>query len=537
MKKIIVVLAVFLVFSSLLVGCTFFSSNPFSLNPTNSNPASGGVLNLTGIDPMTLDPAGSNDVGTAGYILQIFSGLLRFDDNLKPVPDIAAIMPTISQDGLTYTFKLRQDVKFQDGSPMKASDFKYSWERAVNPATQSPTAGTYLGDIVGVSDVMQGKSNQISGVKVIDDYTLQITLKSKISYFLDKMTYPSTFIVEKKNVESNTRWWLSPVGTGPFKLKSWTQDVSLILEKNDQYYGEKAKLNQIKFTYNSTSTGMDLYETDQIDMIGVGTPYYDKVMDKSQPFYKDLMVSPYLSIDYIGFNCSEPPFDDVNIRKAFSMAIDKDKIVSLVDRDMAQKSNGILPPGMPGYNENVKGLEFNVNQAKDLINKSKYGDVSKLPTITMSVGGEGGWAGSLVESLVYQWKQNLGVDVRVRQLEPDLYNALGQEVDQMFYFGWIADYPHPQDFLDILFGTDSAFNYGKFSDPAVDSLVQQANHEMDENQSFVLYQQAEQKMVDEAACLPVLFDKSYILVQPYVKGLSVNALGFIPFNKVSINPH
>jgi oligopeptide transport system substrate-binding protein len=537
LKKIILALAILLVISSLLTSCNLFSSNPLSSNPTNSGTSSSGVLNLNGVDPLTLDPAGSNDVGTAQYILQIFSGLLRFDDNLKPVPDIAAGMPVISADGLVYTFKLRQDVKFQDGTPVKAGDFKYSWERAVNPATQSPTAGTYLGDIAGVSDVIQGKSNQINGVKIIDDFTLQVTLNSNIAYFLNKMTYPTTFVVEKKNVESNNEWWRKAVGTGPFRLKSWTQDASLILERNDQYYGEKAKLNQVKFTYNSTSSDMDLYETDQIDMVGVSTAYYDKVMDKSQPFYNDLIISPYLSIDYIGFNCGQAPFDDINIRRAFSMSIDKDKIVSLVNRDMTQKANGILPPGMPGYNQNVAGTGYDVNQAKDLIKASKYGYISKLPEITMSIPGEGGGVSSLIESLVYQWKQNLGVNVRIRQLEPELYNVLGQEVDQMFYFGWIADYPHPQDFLDILFGSGSAFNYSKFSDSAVDSLIRQANHELNENLSYTLYQQAEQKIIDEAACLPILFNKSYILVQPYVKDLRVNALGFISFDKVSISPH
>ena len=152
---------------------------------------------------------------------------------------------------------------------------------------------------------------------------------------------------------------------------------------------------------------------------------------------------------------------------------------------MVQKAEGILPPGLPGYNKNLVGLDFDVNQAQALIKASKYGDVSKLPPITLTISGAGGSADSLTQALVYQWKQNLGVDVKVRELEPEIYNSnLSQELDQMYYFGWIADYPYPQDFLDILFSSGSSYNYGGYSNPEVDSLIQQANQESDQTKSL-----------------------------------------------------
>ena len=331
--------------------------------------------------------------------MQIYSGLLKLDNNLEPVPDIAESMPTISSDGLTYTFHLRQDVKFQDGRPVTASDFKYSWERAANPATNSPTAATYLGDIVGVNDMLAGKANQISGVKVIDDYTLQVTIDSPESYFLYKLTYPSSFVVDKNNVSSGANWWQKPNGTGPFKVQEWVKGTDFILARNDLYYGDKAKIAQVKMILNSTSSDMDLFETGQIDIASASAAYYDKIMDKAEPFYNDLSISPDLSVDYIGFNCKQPPFDDVNIRKAFSLAIDKDKIISLTYRNMAQKAEGILPPGLPGYNKNLVGLDFDVNQAQALIKASKYGDVSKLPPITLTIAGAGGSADPLTASI------------------------------------------------------------------------------------------------------------------------------------------
>jgi oligopeptide transport system substrate-binding protein len=497
------------------------------------------VLNLADIDPITLDPATVSDISSNLYISEIFSGLLRLDSNMQPVPDMAASMPTVSGDGRTYTFKLRDNLKFQDGNPVKADDFKFSWERAANPATNSNTAGPYLGDIVGVNDMLAGKASSISGVKVVDSLTLQVTIDSPKSYFLYKLAYPTSFVVEKSRVGSPT-WWQSPqtcIGTGPFKLGGWTKNKSLTLVRNDNYYGSPVQLKQVNYQFY-TGLPMDLYETGQIDVAPVSLPYIDKVEDKAGPFYADFHTSPELSLEYIGFNCAVPPFDDVNVRKAFSMAIDKDKIVSLVYRNLVQRADGILPPGMPGYNNNVVGLKFDVQQAQALIKASKYGDVSKLPSITLTTSGYGGAISPTLQALVYQWKQNLGVDVQIRQLEPErlLYNLKG-EVDQMFDMGWIADYPHPQDFIDILFGSGNDNNYGSYSNPAVDALISQANASLDANQSFSLYQQAEQLIVNDAACLPISFGKNYTLVRSYVANYALNPLGFVNLANVVIKNH
>jgi oligopeptide transport system substrate-binding protein len=343
--------------------------------------------------------------------------------------------------------------------------------------------------------------------------------------------------VDRANVARGGEWWRTPNGTGPFKLKQWEESSLLVLERNELYYGELAKVNSVAFQLWS-GVPMDLYETGEIDVTGVSIDYIDKVTDQAGPFYTDLRVTPELSFFYIGFNTSKPPFDDANIRRAFSQAIDKDKLVSLVSKGMVKKADGILPPGMPGYNEALGGLDFNVDAAKQLIARSKYGDVSKLPPITITTAGYGGVISPDLEAIVYQWRQNLGVEVRVRQLEPErfLYH-LKDENDEMFDFGWIADYPHPQDFLDILFRTGSDNNYGKYSNPEVDTLLDKAGVEQNRKQSLALYQQAEQKLVDDAACLPLTFGQNYILVKPYVKGYNVNPLGFIRLDQVWIEPH
>ena len=350
MKKIIYLsIAILLAAASLLTSCGAASSttavNNNSTGTTTAVTPGSGVLTFTNTDPYTLDPAASNEALSTSYIMQIYSGLMKLDNNLEPVPDIAASMPTVSADGLTYTFNLRKDVKFSDGTPVTAYDFQYSWTRAATPATNSPTATEYLGDIAGVNDVLSGKATQISGVKVIDNYTLQVTINSPESYFLYKLTFPASFVVEKSNVTSGANWWKTPIGTGPFKVQEWTPETEFILARNDLYYGDLPKIAEIDMTLNSTTNDMDLFETGDVDFTSPPAEYYDQIMDPSGPFYQDLSVSPSLSVDYIGFNCKEAPFNDPDIRQAFCLAIDKDKIVDLTYRNMAQKAEGILPPG------------------------------------------------------------------------------------------------------------------------------------------------------------------------------------------------
>lgn len=505
-----------------------------SCQPT---PSTGeGVLNLYGIDPYTLDPAVSSDTTSNEYIIQLFSGLVRLDDNLEPAPDIAQRWE-VSDDGTVYTFYLRQDVTFHDGRQVRAEDFKYSFERACNPQTGSQTAAIYLGDIVGVDEVLSGAREDISGVRVISDFILEVTIDAPKSYFLSKLTYSTAFVVDRANVELGGEWWRHPNGTGPFRLGQWDENELLVLERNELYYGELARVDSVAF-HLWGGVPMNMYETGEIDVTVVSSDYVEKVTDETGPFYLDLELTPELSFYYIGFNTEEPPFDDVNIRRAFSLAIDKELLVSLVFKDMMQPADGILPPGMPGYNEALIGLEYDIDEARDLIANSSYGDVSQLPPITITTVGWGGLISSDLEAIVYQWRENLGVEVTVRQLEPERFlYYLAEEKDEMFYIGWLADYPHPQDFLEVLFHSGTDNNYGGYSNLEVDDLLERAGVEQDSSLSLSLYQQAEQLLVEDAACLPLYFGQSYILVKPYVSGYSLNPLGFAMLNEVSVEPH
>ena len=489
-----------------------------------------GVLNLWDTGPLTLDPAISADVTSHMYVMQIFSGLVRLDHELNIVSDIAESREK-SPDGKTYTFHLRQGVKFHSGRDVKAADFKYSWERACDPATGSGTAATYLGDIVGAKDMLAGKAEEISGVEVLDDYTLRVTIDAAKAYFLNKLAYPTAFVVDRDNVESGEGWWREPNGTGPFKLKEWKEEQWLILERSQIYYGEPAKLEQV--VYLLSGVPMTLYETGQIDVVSVYLAYIDRVRDETGPFYPELAVTPELSLYYIGFNTAQPPFDDVNVRRAFCHAVDKERIAKVILRDMINEADGILPPGMPGYNEALEGLDYDVEKAIELIAASRYGDVSNLPPITLTVEGYGNSIPSYLGAIIQEWQQNLGVEVSVRQLEPGnfLYNPK-QEKDEMFELGWVADYPDPHNFLDILFYTGSENNIFEYSNPSLDASLDQAAIEQDGSLRLAMYQQAEQLVVDEAPCLPLFHGANYILVKPDVKDYELSPLGIPDLSKV-----
>jgi oligopeptide transport system substrate-binding protein len=492
-----------------------------------------GALNLWDSGPITLDPAVSSESTSQTYVMQIFSGLARLGAEAKPVPDIAESWQ-LSDNGKAYTFYLHQGVKFQNGKEVTAQDFKYSWERACLPETNSQTAATYLGDIVGVKDVLAGKATTISGVEVIDDHTLKVTIDAPKVYFLAKLTYPTTFIVDKANVESGKDWWIKPNGTGPFKLTEWKKDELLVLEPNSFYYGKPAN-TKIVF-HLLAGIPMSLYETGEIDVTQVDENNIERASDKRGPFYSELATFPELSFFYIGFNTQKPPFDDANIRRAFCYAVDKERIIKIILKDMMTEANGILPPSMPGYNENLQGLTYDVAKAKNLIASSKYGSAANLPPITLTDAGWGGNISEYLGAILQDWRENLGVEVSVRELEPEIFSySLTEEADQMYVSGWIADYPDPQNFLDILFHTGAEYNTGKYSNAQVDNLLDQAGVEQNETARISLYQQAEQKIVDEAACLPLWFGKTYILVEPYVKNYTLDLQGVPTLKEILVN--
>jgi oligopeptide transport system substrate-binding protein len=463
-------------------------------------------------NPREYDPATTFGSGDK----RIFSGLVSFDPQLRLTPDLAERWD-VSPDGTVYTFQLRANAKFHNGRPVTAQDVIYSWERAASPALGSETVLTYLGDIVGVGEMRSGRSNTISGLTAIDDHTLQVIIDAPKPYFLLKLTYPTAFIVDKENVESGSEWYRTPNGTGPFKLREWRRFEVMAYEAFEEFYlGAPAIPYIVVQLYSGDS--QRLYETGEVDIAGVYS--VDRFTDPTEPLHNELLTGVSLCTGYVHFDSTRPPFDDANVRRAFTMAFDRQKYIDVVLNGRALPANGLYPPAMPGFDLHFTGLPYDPAQARELLAGSKYGGPEGLPPIVFTRGGIGSSVSGGVAAMAEMWEQNLGVTITVENLEPNFYfeQVYAGNHGQLFSGGWCADYPDPENFADVLFHTGSAQNNGGYSNPALDALLEQARTEPDVPTRIARYQQAERLLVDDAAALFTVHSLSYQLVKPYVKG-------------------
>jgi oligopeptide transport system substrate-binding protein len=511
------------------------SSNTPSSSADNGTPAPAGAgeLRLRGTDPLVLDPALAQDADSAVYIVEIFSGLVRLDKDLKLQPDLAQTWDT-SPDGKTYTFHLNPKATFQDGRPVTTADVKYSWERALSPDTGSVTAENFLGDIVGAKDVSRGRATEISGLKIIDDLTLSVTLDASKPYFLYKLTYPTSFIVSQTQIKANPkRWTQLPIGTGPYKLTKWKLGDQLVLTAYDNYYLGAPSLKTVTYDLSGGSALVD-YEQGNIDVTGVGLDDLGRAQDPSDPLNKEFVQAPSQSIDYIGFNTNQAPFDDPKVRQAFALAVDRQKIDEVVLKKAAPVANGILMPGVPGYTPDDKTYPYNPDQAKKLLSESKY--ANNMPTITLAESGAGASANDFTQAMVQNWKDVLGVDVKIQQAESaTFFGDLDANRYQMFEIGWIMDYPDPEDVLDILFYSSSRQNSTQYNNPAVDAQLLAARTEQDTEKRLAMYQDVEKTVLQDAAWIPLFYGQTNALVKPYVKNFEFSPLIIERFRDVQVN--
>ena len=481
------------------------------------------------LDPaMTEEPAGD----TVGAI---FGGLVKLDKDLKIVGDLAERW-TVSADGKTYTFYLRANARFHDGTAVTAADVKYSWERACDPALKSPKANYFLNDIVGAKDRMDGKTTAISGVKVVDERTLEVTLDAAKQYFLDKLAQPVAFVVDRDNVAKGAKWYEQPNGTGPFKLKTWEKDSLLVLERFDGYHLGAAKLKNLVFKLFA-GYSMQLYESGEIDVTGVGTSDLDRVLDTSNPLNRELLTGSSLSIYYLGFNVSKPPFDDPKVRQAFAMAIDVSKVIEVALKGRADPAAGYLVTGIPGFDSALQPLPFDPARAKQLIAESKYQSVDKLPAITLFDYGS---AGAAEQAIIGMWQQNLGVQVKVDAVtEITTYmNRMRNEDFQVHLGGWIADYVDAQNFLEVLFQSQSNENHFAYFNPAVDAALVLAAAEPNETARNQKYRDIEKLILADLPAAPLYRNsRQYVLVKPYVKGYVLTPISVNIWAEISVVAH
>ena len=377
-----------------------------------------------------------------------------------------------------YTFILRPDLRFHDRTAVTAHDFKYAWERAADPDTESPTARTYLGDIVGVAEKLAGEAAEIAGLQVLDDLTLRVAIDAPKPYFLQKLVYPTAYVVDRLNVESGDDWTDRPNGTGPFTLKTWLKDELLVLERNESFYRGESKLTNVYRIF--AGRPMTMYELGEIDVAPVGIFNIERAQDPANPLSVDLHTSNEFCTSYLGFNVNIPPFDDPNVRQAFAPAMDADKELAVTLKGVQQRAGAIAPAGMPGHNLSMVPVSFDPVRARALIAESRYGDIESLPTIVSFAEDD---------AMHWMWTRHLGVEIEAVSLPElkDFFGRLDAAELPVGTSGWCTDYPDPQNFLELLFHSGSDENHFGYASPEVDSLLDRAATEQEHEARMALY--------------------------------------------------
>ena len=443
-------------------------------------PKQGGAATITfNNDLTTLDPQVGYDWQNWSVIKSIFDGLMDYKPGTTELePDLAESY-TVSDDGLTYTFTLRDGVKFHNGRVMTSADVKYSFERAVNPATQSPGGG-YFGMIGGYDDVAGGKVATLSGIETPDAKTVVFKLSRSDATFLHLMAINFGYIVPKEEVEAaGADWGKKPVGTGAFKFVEWVPGQNLKLERNKDYFraGVPA-LDNLTFEFGQDPTVSVLrLKKGEVDIVGDLIPPAQFVEAQADPANKELIVEGnQLHTGYVTMNVTMAPFDNLKVRQAVNMAINKDRITRLINNRGAAATQA-LPPAMPGYNPDNKGYAYDPEGAKKLLAEAGVGEIA-TELYTMNVDPNPRIAQAIQQDLAA-----VGIKAEVRSLaQAEVIAAGGSGKAPMIWSGgmaWIADFPDPANFYHGILGcagaVEGGWNWSKYCNKDLDARAGKAD--------------------------------------------------------------
>jgi len=526
-----------------LSGCT--TGNPNTATGTGvTGTANGGGGNILRYalttEPTTLDPGKVEDGTTIDLVYQVFEGLVRWSPKNEIEPNLAEKWET-SSDGKTYTFHLKKGVKFHNGREMTADDFKFSLERACDPKLASTTIG-YLTDIVGVKERQTGKASDIPGVKVIDSHTLQITIDTVRPYWIGNMTYPCAYVVCKEAVgEGKEILDEKPaIGTGPFKLTGFQRGSKVTLTAFADYHGGKPKIDGIERPIiKDGATRINSYASGALDIVDVSPRDLDRV--NADPKLKpDLKTFKRAATWYLALNSypDDSPFKKLEVRLAFAHAVDKTDAIRLGMKNQADKADSVMPPGVFGYNPNVKPLAFDPSKAKAYLAKAGYPNGQGFPTLTLTYRNDYPHVATTAEVFAEQLKTNLGITVQLRPTEwGEFLKQRTAKSMPLSHLRWGADYLDAQNFISTLLYTsrklpdgswDHPNNGQGYSNATLDRLCNEADVSQDTAKRAKLYQQAEQIAIDEAAIIPIYFQRDMELVSGRVVELRDGLMGHYP---------
>ena len=546
LKKLCAVLMAATISTSLFIGC---GSDDKSTGTSGSGSAATSGQDLMfnlGEDPETIDPTLNTSSGAGTIIVNAFEGLMLLDESEQPTYGAAENME-VSEDGLVYTFKLRQDGKWSDGEPVTANDFKYSWMRALDKAT----AAEYSYQLYYIKNAEKFYNGEVSadevGIKVVDDYTLEVTLESPTSYFPQLLAFPTYAPLREDIVSANPEGWATSPETyicnGPFKLVKWDMKDQLVFERNENYWdASNVKLDSLTFKLvTDETTAYSELKAGNFDMVN-SVPTNEIKPGKEEGLVK---ISPYLGTYFFAINVGKQDTlnDDVKkalsnklVRQALNLAVDRQEIIDNVAKAEQVPAYSFVPKGI--FNED--GSEFadkeyydptamdeNIAKAKELLKEAGYENGEGLPTFELMYNSEGAHK-DICQIIQQNWAE-IGVNVELTNQEWAVFLNTRQQGDyQISRHGWIGDYVDPMTFLDM-WVTGGGNNDCGFSNAEYDKLISDAKVETDAAKRTEMLRKAEDILMDEMPIIPIYYYTNVRAWNDNVKGIQCSTLGKIYF--------
>lgn len=513
-KMLTLVLAAALTASTVLTGCGGSTS-------TSSKTATTKVLTYSrAADSRGLDPAYVDDGESAKVMCNIFEGLVKYKDDSTEIQPGLATSWDISSDGKTYTFHLRKNVKFHDGTPFNADAVKFSIERQLPPnATDDMPYASFTFDPTIVDKVQK-----------VDDYTVKILLKKPYTPFLANLAMAlAAPIVSPTAVKKyGTKFTENPVGTGPFKFVSWQKDQSITLEKNNDYWGSKAKVDKVVFkvTKEGSVRASELI-TGSADIIdGVDPNDIKKIQDSKMELFKN----KGMNINYMAFNCSRAPFNNAKLREAVTQAINRDELVKYLYQGYADVANSEIPTFIPGYNPDVKPYGYDTEKAKSILSELGKSNM-KVKIITYSNARPYNTVnGQKLAEAVQNYLSKVGITAEI-QVYPwtEYKDKVKQGEGDIMFYGWIGDNGDADNFLSLLDSNQikSSLNAAMYSNPAVDALLEKGRTLANGNERIKAYQDVQTILAKDAPWVPISSAEDLAAYSPKVKGFKLHPTGVV----------
>lgn len=556
---------VFLLIAFWLAGCQSGSESDLSRSTRAEGPVCyGGIFSLNEYDDYrSLNPLNITDVTAFHITNQIYEGLVRLDPaNLQVKPGLATSWE-VSEDGLSYTFKLRKGVLFHDDEcfdsqeqrRFTAEDVVYCFKRLSSPIDNNPYSSFFLKRVEGATEYNEALKNgenpgNISGIQQIDEHTLKIDLVRPAGDFLKILAHNLCWIYPREAVEYYDEISGNAVGTGPFIPVRVVPGEVVILQRNRDYWEADKHGNQlpyldgVRFSFvHDKETEMDLFRRDRLDMIW-DIPSEDMQRLKSamgEEIYEQSV--PALSVQYYGFQHKLPPFDNRKVRRAFSMAINRDTIVNTVLNGRAEPAeHGLVPPSVTGYSAiQVEGHSYNPDSARKLLAEAGFPEGKEFPVLTVQFNDRAGVNLRVAEMIQQMLEENLDVMVELSMMPKEQhYERVETGKVLLWKDNWVAEYEDPLNFLTLLYGgnvpeelsTPAFLNSTRYESQKFDSLFNEALDQPQQKDRMRLLMEAEQHAIDDAAVLPLYYDRWIRLVDSEVKNFPMNGLEYLDFSRV-----